>query len=283
MSKSRASRMMALALVATVAAPNASATAAGVVLAPHRAVYDMSLGTSRNGSSVTAVTGRMVFEITGTACEGYTQNMRFVTEMRSAEGEPVLSDQRSSTWEDGKGGIFRFNTTQLRNQKPAETTVGDANRAGPQGEVKVEITKPEKSTKMLVPGTYFPVQHSIALIEAARAGKDKFRADIYDGSEKGEKAYDTSARIGKVVQPGATGLPSLKGGEPLDKLSAWPVTISYYERGQNGQDATPVYELSFTFFENGVSRKLVIDYGDFAIKGELTALEFLEPSKCEQK
>ena len=180
-------------------------------------------------------------------------------------------------------GIFRFNTTQLRNQKPAETTVGDANRAGADGEVKVVITKPEKSTKTLAAGTYFPVQHSIALIEAAKAGKDKFRADIYDGSEKGEKAYDTSARIGKIIQPGATALPALKGGEPLDKLTAWPVTISYYERGQSGQDATPVYELSFVFFENGVSRKLVIDYGEFAIKGELTALEFLEPAKCEQK
>ena len=156
-------------------------------------------------------------------------------------------------------------------------------RQGADGEVKVVITKPEKSTKTLAAGTYFPVQHSIALIEAAKAGKDKFRADIYDGSEKGEKAYDTSARIGKIIQPGATALPALKGGEPLDKLTAWPVTISYYERGQSGQDATPVYELSFVFFENGVSRKLVIDYGEFAIKGELTALEFLEPAKCEQK
>src|SRR5690606_6149207 len=105
-------------------------------------------------------------------------NMRFVTEMRSSEGEPVLSDQRSSTWEDGEGRMFRFNTTQLRNQKPAETTVGDANRAGPQGEVKVDITKPAKSTKTLAPGTFFPVQHSIALIEAARGGKEKLQADI---------------------------------------------------------------------------------------------------------
>ncbi len=283
LSMSRASQAAAVVLLAALAGPVPSAFAAGVVLAPHRAVYDMALGTSRNGSSITAVTGRMVFEITGSVCEGFTQNMRFVTEMRSAEGEPVVSDQRSSTWEDGKGGIFRFNTTQLRNQKPAETTVGDANRAGADGEVKVVITKPEKSTKTLAAGTYFPVQHSIALIEAAKAGKDKFRADIYDGSEKGEKAYDTSARIGKIIQPGATALPALKGGEPLDKLTAWPVTISYYERGQSGQDATPVYELSFVFFENGVSRKLVIDYGEFAIKGELTALEFLEPAKCEQK
>ena len=30
----------------------------------------------------------------------------------------------------------------------------------------------------------------------------------------------------------------------------------------------PVYELSFLFFENGVSRKLFIDYGEFAMQGD---------------
>jgi hypothetical protein len=274
----------ALVVLAAMTGSTGAESANGILLAPHRAVYDMTLGTSRSGSSVTAVTGRMVFEITGSACEGYTQNMRFVTEMRSNEGEPVLSDQRSSTWEDGQGRIFRFNTTQLRNQKPAETTVGDANRAGPAGEVKVDITKPAKSSKTLASGTFFPVQHSIALLEAAKSGKDKFRADIYDGSEKGEKAYDTSARIGKMMPPGANAsLPSLKASDPLERMPAWPVTISYYERGQSGQDATPVYELSFVFFENGVSRRLVIDYGDFSIKGELSRIDFLEPTKCEVK
>lgn len=270
-------------VLAGVVGGSAFAAANGIVLAPHRAVYEMTLGASRSGA-VTAVNGRMVFEITGSACDGYTQNMRFVTEMRSSEGEPVLSDQRSSTWEDGEGRMFRFNTTQLRNQKPAEATIGDANRAGPQGEVKVDITKPAKATKTLASGTYFPVQHSIALIEAAKAGKAKLQADIYDGSEKGEKVYDTSARIGKAASAKNNAeLASLKGAEKLDNVPSWPVTISYYERGNSAQDATPVYELSFVFYENGVSRKLVIDYGDFSIKGELSKIEFLEPAKCERK
>ena len=45
----------------------------------------------------------------------------------------------------------------------------------------------------------------------------------------------------------------------------------------------PVYELAFLMFENGVSRKLYIDYGEFALQGELTEITFHEPSKCEQK
>jgi EipB-like len=262
----------------------AQATGDGIVLAPHRAVYDMSLGQTRSGSSVTAVKGRMVYELTGSACEGYTQNMRFVTEMASQDGQPVLTDLRSSTWEDGNASLFRFNTTQLRDQKPGDTTVGDAKRAGPTGSIAVELTRPAKSELTLKSGTYFPVQHSIALLIAAKAGKTSLRADLYDGSEKGNKTYDTLARIGGIAAPGTNKkLPTVANSDILDTMAAWPVNISYFEPGSDKQDATPVYELGFLFFDNGVSRKLVIDYGEFAIKGEISSLTFLERSKCEPK
>ena len=272
------------ALAAAAGAAPATAADPPVVLVPHRAVYDMSLAQVRTGSSITGVRGRMVFELTGSQCEGYTQNMRFVTEMSSQDAPPVLTDLRSSTFEDGAAALFRFNTTQLRDQKAGETTVGDAKRATATGPVTIELTKPDKATKTLRPGTYFPIQHSIALIVAGRAGVTTLRADLYDGSEKGDKAYDTLARIGRKADKGANKqLPAVKNAEALDALAAWPVSISYFEMGKDKQDATPVYELSFLFFENGVSRKLVIDYGDFAIKGEVTDLTFSEPSKCEAK
>jgi hypothetical protein len=258
--------------------------ASTVRLAPHRAVYDMTLGVTRNSASVTGVRGRMVYEITGNACDGWTQNMRLVTEMSTTEGQPTVSDMRSSTWEDGVANLFRFNTSQLRDQKPGEATMGDAKRAAG-GPVSVELTKPAKSTVTLPPDTYYPVQHSIALIEAARAGKTTTRANLYDGSEKGDKAYDTLARIGRKADTAAIkALPAMKGGDAtLAALAAWPVSISYFEPGKEKQDATPVYELSFLFFENGVSRKLVIDYGDFSIKGEISEIEMLDAGKCDAK
>jgi len=62
------------------------AVAADVVhFAPHRAVYDITLTKSASGSGVAGMTGRMVYELTGSACEGYTQNMRFVTRMSSQD------------------------------------------------------------------------------------------------------------------------------------------------------------------------------------------------------
>ena len=61
------------------------------------------------------------------------------------------------------------------------------------------------------------------------------------------------------------------------------MSIAYFEPGSDKQDALPVYELSFLMFENGVSRKLYIDYGEFALQGDLTEITFHSPSKCDTK
>lgn len=254
-----------------------------IVMAPHRAVYEMTLANTRGGSSVTQVSGRMVYELTGSVCEGYTQNMRFVTQMVNQSGGNTLTDLRSSSWEEGTGRRFRFNSSQFRDEKSTEVTAGDATRNAA-NDVKVDLTKPGKRELTLPGRVYFPVQHSIALIEAARSGKTSFRADLYDGSEKGEKVYDTVTAIGKQLrtQPQPAKRVTGKNVERMDNSTAWPVSIAYYETKSDNRDAVPVYELSFLFLENGVSRNLLIDYGDFAIQGDLKEIDFLEPSKCDK-
>jgi EipB-like len=275
-----------LAPLMTAAAISSSVMAQSVttpaLLAPHRAVYDMMLDKSRSGSSVSAVKGRMVYELTGSACEGYTQSMRFVTEMSSGEGAATTSDLRSSSWENATATKFRFNSTQLRDDKAPETTSGDAKREKFESDLAVSLSEPEKKSLSLGAKTYFPVQHSIALLEAAKAGKPTFRADLYDGSEQGQKVYDTNSLIGGAAKPAMLkSLAPVKNAEKLSTMTAWPVSISYYELGAEKQDAVPVYELGFLYYENGVSRRLVIDYGEFAIRGELTEITFFDPGKCD--
>lgn len=263
-----------------VAAPLA-ARAQPVKLEAHRAVYDMTLDTNRRSGSITSANGRMVYELTGSACEGYTQNMRFVTEMTAQEGQPNVTDLRSTTFEDAKFLTFRFNSTTLRNDRTTEAVQGDAVRPGADGGIKVDLTKPRKKTVNLAAGAKFPVQHSVALIDAARAGRTVLRADLYDASDKGEKVYETLARIGTRVGRDVSGsLPSVAGAERLNAIAAWPVSISYYDKGSDKRDALPTYELSFLFFENGVSRKIQIDYGEFALRGEITSITFLATREC---
>jgi hypothetical protein len=254
-----------------------------VALAPHRAVYELTLSASRGGSNMTSVAGRMVYDLTGSPCEGYTQKMRFVTRMTNQSGSASVSDLRSTTWEDAAGRSFRFDSTQVRDEnKAAETTTGEAIRLGAGEGVKVELTKPAKRTLSVPAGTYFPVQHTVALLQAARVGKVSFRADLFDGSEKGEKVYDTVAAVGRAQTSGANRkLAPVTGADRLNAVQAWPVSIAYFEQRSEGRDALPVYEIAFLMFDNGVSRRLNIDYGDFALQGDLTEITFHEPSKCK--
>src|SRR5215475_7400318 len=85
----------------------ARAEEADIVLVPHRAVYEFSLSKSQAHSTVLAVFGRMVYELTGSPCEGYTEKLRFVTQMTNTDGEQAIADLQSSTWR-GRRQAFPF-------------------------------------------------------------------------------------------------------------------------------------------------------------------------------
>jgi hypothetical protein len=273
----------AVAIAAVTLVPMRAAAQGGVSLAPHRAVYDLSLAAARGGSGVGAVAGRIAYELTGSACEGYTQVMRFVTRMTNQSGGVVLSDMRSNTWEAGDAKRFRFDSTQLQDERLAEATAGDASRRSVTEDAKVDLTKPAKKSVTIAPRTYFPMEHAVALIAAAKEGKTSFRANFYDGSAKGEKVYDTRAAIGKEQPPTDRKLADAKGADRLKAVRGWPVSIAFFEPNGDRGDALPVYELAYVMLENGVSKNLYIDYGGFALKGELREITFLPPSKCDRK
>jgi hypothetical protein len=205
--------------------------------------------------------------------------MRMVTHMTDSQGQTSLTDLRSSTWEQGDGQKFRFQSAQYLNDKLGDVTMGRAVRETPNAAVKVKLSQP-LPTELNLPGqVLFPTQHSLALIEAARAGQGLFQARIYDGSEKGQKVYDTTAFIGKEVTPGGDAeLEAAAKEKGLGELASWPVSIGYFEPAEG--DLTPSYQIDFRLYENGVSRNLLIDYGDFSIHGTLTSLEYLNAPEC---
>ncbi|HWB45758.1 MAG TPA: cell envelope integrity EipB family protein [Hyphomicrobiaceae bacterium] len=260
------------------------ALAEGPMLAPHRAVYDMELANTHGGSSLSAITGRIVYELTGSPCSGYSQNIRVVMQMINESGGATLTDQRLTTWEDASGKRYRFDSSEYRDDKLAEAAAGDAVRPDKSAGVKVELTKPAKKDVSLPDHIYFPVQHMMALVDAAKAGKTSLRANLYEGSEKGEKVYDTVSVIGRRWSPERERkLEPVKNAEVLDRLPAWPVSIAHFERSDSKEDALPAYEQTFLLFENGVSRRLYLDYGNFAISGNLKEISFLPLEKCADR
>jgi hypothetical protein len=179
---------------------------------------------------------------------------------------------------------LRFSSSQYENEKLSEASQGIAEPAQGATFTEVKLTKPAKKTVKLPSDIYFPIQHSLALMDAARAGRSVFLANLYDGSDKGEKFYETNAVIGARSDPGAVSAPdNVPNAGELAKLASWPIAIGYFEPGPSQTDAIPSYELSFRFYENGVSTNLYIDYGDFAIRGELKELTFLKATECPSK
>jgi hypothetical protein len=248
-------------------------------LVAHRAIYEMTLKDARSASGITGIDGRMVFEFTGSVCDGYSLNMRMVTHMTDSQGQTNLTDLRSSTWEQGDGQKFRFQSAQYLNEKLGDVTMGRAVRERPNEAVKVKLSQPAQAELNLSGQVLFPTQHSLALLKAAQAGQVLLQARIYDGSEKGQKVYETTAFIGTKVQPrGDADLEVAAKEKGLGELASWPMSIGYFE--PKGGDLTPSYQIDFRLYENGVSRELLIDYGDFSIHGTLTALEYLKSPDC---
>ena len=251
-------------------------------LVAHRAIYEMKLDETRSTSGITGISGidgRMVFEFTGSECDGYSLNMRLVTQMTDSQDQTNTTDLRSSTWEQGDGQKFRFQSSQYVNQKPADITMGRAVRETPNEAIRIKLTQPARADVKLPGPVLFPTQHSIALMEKALAGQTLFQARIYDGSEKGQKVFDTTAFIGAKVPPGADrALEPVAKESGLGELASWPVSIGYFE--EQGDDLTPSYQIDFRLYENGVSRELLIDYGSFSVHGTLTALEYLKTPEC---
>jgi hypothetical protein len=262
-----------------------AATAAGdqVALAPHRAVYDLKLSKSQGSRGIEAVRGRILYDFSGNACEGYQLQFRQVSELDSGEGQPALSDLRSNTWEDGNAKKFRFSSENLFNERRTDVVDGHAERNAKA--VAVSLSKPKEMSFNVTDGAVFPTEHMRRIIAAAREGKSVLEFPVYDGSESGEKLFNTLTVIGRPISPGEKPPNDAAAKTPgLAKLSRWPVTISYFDKkddkAEQGGEQTPVYSIGFELYENGISRALVLDYTDFTITGEMTSLELKNAKPC---
>jgi hypothetical protein len=244
-------------------------------LASHRAVYDLTLFKAVGTKSPTEARGRIAFDFTGSPCEGYVQNFRQLTELQPAEGPTRVSDMRSATFEDGGGKSFAFKTETKVDDDQSDEVDGRAQRI-PQGAVSVDLVKPKEARLALDHDVIFPTEHLKYILAAAKAGEKSIEVKVYDGSDTGDKIYETTTFIGHPIdtpaEDSAVHIPA------LEHMRRWPVEISYFDNGK--KDESPNYTLAFELYENGISRALRLDYGDFVLAGEMTSLQLLPTPAC---
>jgi hypothetical protein len=248
-------------------------TADRVVLAPHRAVYDLVLDNAKPSRNIETAKGRIAFEFTGDACEGYALSFRQVTRLGTEAG-PRIVDARTTSFEAGDGASYRFKTESSSGNAKPETVDGTAEKAG--GGYEVKLRQPKTEIYREAHDALFPNAQMKAVIQAARAGKNTLNVRLYDGANSGKEVYDTLSIIGKRIEAEPSEKPLQR--PEFEKLARWPVSISYYKVGSG--ESTPSYTISFELYENGVTGAIHLDYGSFALTGTLTRLDLLPQEAC---
>jgi hypothetical protein len=274
--------MATVAIASGLAGGSAAAAASSPFLA-HQALYELSLLKSRGSNSIASARGRILYNFSGNACEGYTSEFRQVSELDSGEDRLTLSDLRSTSWEDASGKTYRFKIDARMNDTDSSPVDGVAERTGDHVTVKLKL--PQEKTFTLDGNTVFPTQQIERIIQAAKAGKSVLELTVYDGSDNGEKVYNTLSVIGQPI-PGdhaSSASDPTTTSDAMKSMTRWPVTVSYFDHDAKPTDGeqTPVYSMSFELYENGVSRALVLDYNDFVIAGAMGKFDVNSTKPCK--
>lgn len=249
---------------------------AAPVLQPHRAVYDISLNKANERSGITGISGRMVYEFDGSQCDGYTVKFRLVTRISTTDAMR-MTDQQTTTFEDGDGKTFSFVTKSFVDQNLEKEVKGTAHRE--QDSVRVDIDKPEPNTVTL-DLTQFPTQHMFELIGKAEKGENFYETSLYDGSEDADRTMLTTVVIGKPAEAEGKD-PELPVLAALKKDKFWPVDIAYFNPAEtDGGEEMPEYRISFKMHANGLTRDLQMDYGDFSMTGKLVDLSLFDGARA---
>lgn len=254
------------------AADPAALATIGKGLVSHRALYDVGLGRHDPRNYRSAVGGGLSLEFMNT-CEGYVLNQRFVIETTTDDGGQ-LSDMTLGSFESHDGRRFRFRLREQVNGEDDEDLIGEGELAQDGGAGRIVFSKPEDTEIKLPAGTMFPTEHTIRLIEAARAGRTWLQASVYDGSSA-ESYSEVGGFIGKAQPPEEGSKPVLA---PLKGQKSWRVRLGYFSSAKRND--TPDYEIAFRLYENGVADDIIFDYGDYAIRASLRSLKLLPGEKC---
>lgn len=257
------------------AAPQAPAAAIDVV--PHRAVYSMSLASAKNSSGVVQAHGALSFEW-GDSCDGWTIEQRYKLQLSFSQNTEAEITTNYVTWEAKDGTAYRFNVRKTKNGAPDEQISGWAKLDGPGLGGTAEFTLPRKMTMKLPPGTIFPTQHTLVLLQRAIAGDRMVPRTVFDGATP-EGAAQVSALIGRALPVPGAAPSSTANIDALLTRPGWYMRMAYF--GIDKTDSTePDYEIGMDLQDNGVARGIRLDYSDFSIKGTLEKIEKLAKPPC---
>ena len=253
-----------------------AAPAFAVDISPHRALYSLSLATTKSSSGVTAASGAMVYEW-GETCDGWTVQQRFHLRLEYAEQDNMEVSSTLVTWEAKSGMRYRFNERRLRNGELDEEIKGEAKLDGVDKGGSAGFTKPEAANLTLPAGTLFPTAHTLLLIQRAQAGDQFVSRKVFDGATV-ENAGQITAVIGPELKPGPSAADEKLPKSPLLERPSWRMRLAFFPA--ESKQEQPDYELGMRLLDNGVSQDMALDYGYYVIRAKLDDIEALPRPSC---
>jgi EipB-like len=246
-----------------------------VVLAPHRATYDMKLSVARPNSGIVEVNGRMVLEMVD-SCEAWEVKQRIKLKFLRNDGEEFDTDSSFTSYETKDGLGLRFSVRNIQDQEVEEELRGHADLEATGGKGRASFSLPEARSFDLPAGTLFPTTHLALIIRHARDGDQSVSYSVFDGARL-DGAFTVNAVIGKPPRgPSA----AVRGDVALLRgQQAWGVRLAFFAAGDQGT-ANPEYELALDLLANGIARSMLLDYGDFAVDARLVQIQALPRPRC---
>ena len=246
-----------------------------VALVPHRAIYNMSIGSVKNGGNIMGVSGQMLFEWAD-VCDGWAVQQHLHLHFTYAEGDESDVSSTQVTWESKDGKKYNFNIRRVNDGKETDVYRGKAVMNDKGG--KVTYTVPAGKMDILPAGTVFPSTHTLQLLQKANAGENLFTRRVFDGSDD-VGSDDVSAFIHpQNAERQTTGMTEKIMDSPLLAQPYWPVRMAFFKL--DTETGEPDYEMNINLLNNGIARTMKIDYGDFSVTGTLTDIQALPSSGC---
>lgn len=244
-------------------------------LAPHKALYEIELVSTSSGSQIVNVQGQMMYEW-HPSCEAWNTKHRFNLIYDYADNPPLRITSDFSTFEPFDGESFSFTSMRKRDGDLFEEIRGSAT-ISKNGEGEAIYSLPEDLQYDLPVGTVFPINHSLNVLEAIKAGQKFYSATIFDGSNE-DGPVDVNTFIGGKANALAHVTPSENLDMELINRPAWNVQLAFFPI--IASNPVPDYEMDVKIHDNGVISHMIVSYEDFTISQNLIALEALE-SSCE--
>ena len=266
------SSVVAMVIIITTGMVSFSVSTIAATLTPHRAFYEMRLGTTNQNSVVQAISGRSAFTL-DRECNGWRSNEDYVIEFTSKEGKLDRIISRVESWESINGDMYSFDVNELSSFHKEKSFSGYAEIKSTGGGAYFSM---EDDTKIELPvDTHFPILHLKSILDSAESGKKILSASVFLGAKPDDALLATNTVIGVWKNEIAE---DNMGGFGEDGY--WPVQTAYFK--PKSATAVPEYEIHYSMQPNGIVRQYVVDYGDFTIIADLLKLETAsDQMKCQ--